>query len=435
MKLRAASLPRPFSRTAGLAVFLPVVLAAVLAMGSGCGSDPPPPEEDDEPTCPQELDPTITLSSGYTEGTTAEASDDFTPECALSNAPDITHRLVVPGVLLSLVADTTGSQFDTVMTIESPICSAPELECDDDGGSDTQSRVQLEYLEPGEYSIIIDGFDEHAGTYALNVHGVIAGGEPCDPELIASGLFSCEVSYACADNECAPAACNNGRDDDGDGRIDVLEDPGCLGIGDADESDDCPAGPLCPVCSNERDDDEDGLVDFPEDMGCSTPRDTNELECDESYGIVTLKDPQTIGNTVGTVHDYTPGCSPGSTAAEVVHQLDLPGRLNFLFLDTFGSTFDTMLYARPGSCDAPDLACDDDDLGTVQSAIELGAVEPGTLYIMVDGFSTNEGPYVLNAFGEIAVGEPCDITHVTTGLLVCANGTACVDQGAGLRCQ
>lgn len=62
----------------------------------------------------------------------------------------------------------------------------------------------------------------------------------------------------------AGVACGNGRDDDGDGRVD-LEDPGCDESTDDDEID--PLQP--PACSNELDDDDDGLIDFPADPDCT----------------------------------------------------------------------------------------------------------------------------------------------------------------------
>ena len=65
-----------------------------------------------------------------------------------------------------------------------------------------------------------------------------------------------------------PAACANGVDDDDDGVID-LEDPGCDGPWDADESDDPPP----PACNNGLDDDTDGYTEYPADPGCGSPED------------------------------------------------------------------------------------------------------------------------------------------------------------------
>ncbi|MCB9528063.1 MAG: hypothetical protein H6701_06645 [Myxococcales bacterium] len=105
------------------------------------------------------------------------------------------------------------------------------------------------------------------------------------------------------------AACANGRDDDGDGRVD-LDDRGCRDADDDDEGDEI-ALPACDdgedndgdgrvdladsdctsaadpredganaltACDNGRDDDDDGHVDFPHDPGCAAAGDGDEVD-------------------------------------------------------------------------------------------------------------------------------------------------------------
>ena len=52
---------------------------------------------------------------------------------------------------------------------------------------------------------------------------------------------------------------SDGRDNDGDGKIDYPDDPGCFAPNQDDETDDCPDGPNCPQCANGKDDDSNGL--------------------------------------------------------------------------------------------------------------------------------------------------------------------------------
>ena len=59
----------------------------------------------------------------------------------------------------------------------------------------------------------------------------------------------------------APAACGDGADDDGDGRADYPEDPGCASPEDPSELD--PLHP--PECADEMDNDGDGRIDFDQD--------------------------------------------------------------------------------------------------------------------------------------------------------------------------
>jgi uncharacterized repeat protein (TIGR01451 family) len=66
--------------------------------------------------------------------------------------------------------------------------------------------------------------------------------------------------------------CHDKIDNDGDGLIDFLRDPGCGSSLDDNEGDD----PL-PACRNGRDDDGDGKTDYPDDPGCSNPADNEEF--------------------------------------------------------------------------------------------------------------------------------------------------------------
>lgn len=66
--------------------------------------------------------------------------------------------------------------------------------------------------------------------------------------------------------------CDDGLDNDGDGKIDFPNDPGCDDAWDNDETD--VVGP--PKCSDGLDNDGDGLIDFPIDPGCTDPNDNDE---------------------------------------------------------------------------------------------------------------------------------------------------------------
>ena len=67
------------------------------------------------------------------------------------------------------------------------------------------------------------------------------------------------------------SACEDGIDNDGDGRTDYPADLGCTGAADADETD-------LPACLDLRDNDGDARRDFPLDPGCSSPLDNDESE-------------------------------------------------------------------------------------------------------------------------------------------------------------
>lgn len=66
---------------------------------------------------------------------------------------------------------------------------------------------------------------------------------------------------------CAPA-CSNGRDDDGDGRVDFPADPGCASAGSPFES---------PQCKDGRDNDGDGLIDLADPQCSALPANPREV--------------------------------------------------------------------------------------------------------------------------------------------------------------
>lgn len=77
-------------------------------------------------------------------------------------------------------------------------------------------------------------------------------------------------------------ACSDGLDNDGDGRrdydlrgdgmLDAEDDPGCESAADDDER-----NVVLPACSDGVDNDGDLFTDFPVDPGCSSRNDTSEL--------------------------------------------------------------------------------------------------------------------------------------------------------------
>ena len=67
--------------------------------------------------------------------------------------------------------------------------------------------------------------------------------------------------------------CRDASDNDGDGRTDYPDDPGCQSAEDDSES---PDPPPARQCSDGRDNDSDGRTDYPRDPGCSSANDDNE---------------------------------------------------------------------------------------------------------------------------------------------------------------
>jgi hypothetical protein len=112
----------------------------------------------------------LTFMGTTTGGTSAFAGN----RCQTSTGgPDHVYTLVVTartGVLLS--TDNEGTNFDTAIAIRRACADAEsEVSCDDDSGSGTgrtTSSTLRAVLEPGTYSVIVDGFSTSAGNYTLS---------------------------------------------------------------------------------------------------------------------------------------------------------------------------------------------------------------------------------------------------------------------------
>ena len=101
--------------------------------------------------------------------------------------------------------------------------------------------------------------------------------------------------------------CNDGADNDEDGLVDYSNDPECLGDPEGESEDggdvNCPAdGPgVCPQCNDGVDnaDPEDLIADYPIDPGCYSRADNNEI------------DPVIIGNCPTDGPGICPRCNDG----------------------------------------------------------------------------------------------------------------------------
>lgn len=81
--------------------------------------------------------------------------------------------------------------------------------------------------------------------------------------------------------------CQDGVDNDGNGRIDFPNDMGCSSVLDDEEEPSDYQMVSYPACSNGLDDDKDGSVDYPEDSSCESLIDNSE---EESVKVCSLDD-------------------------------------------------------------------------------------------------------------------------------------------------
>ena len=150
-----------------------------------------------------------------------------------------------------------------------------------------------------------------AGAYSVGVPPLFAG-QRVEVTITAAGeLESTRSPAEIVVGVSGTAACADGKDNDGDGLID-LADPGCANGADSDETD-------VPQCSDGKDNDGDGLFDYPNDPGCSSYLDTTEggnPACSDGIdndgdGKVDFPADPGCSSANDTREEDTPACSDG----------------------------------------------------------------------------------------------------------------------------
>jgi len=380
----------------------------------------------DNPAC---LDSTTVATSGVTSGATTGGPNAYNPSCATfaRSGPDASVQLDLPS--LNSLDLTLAAGFNAVFELTAGSCHGDVLAC-------THGTTQHhDALAAGTYYVVVDGFAAtDSGAFTLSVSGEIAAGGNCDLPLATSGALLCAVGTTCTGapgaRTCRVPACSDGADNDGDGRSDYPNDPGCDSPDDDDEVDACP-GPGCPVCANGLDDDGDGGTDFALDPSCWAASGTNEAFCSangEQDRALLISRPRMTGSTVGLHSNFGTACvsAPGP---DVALSLTLPVPVASLVIETFDSspvTFDTVLSLRTAQCSS-ELACNDDlNRNTQRSVLQLTDLPAGDYAVVLAGFNASgSGVYALHTHGTVANGTPCTAPLFATGVLSCTAPAAC----------
>mgnify|MGYP005839706793 CR=1 FL=1 len=104
------------------------------------------------------------------------------------------------------------------------------------------------------------------------------------------------------------------------------------------------------------------------------------------------------GSTAGRANALGGASCGGTNAPDYAYQWTAPSAGTYT-IDTFGSSFDTVLYVRDASCGGDELACNDDAGGTYQSQVTVTLAAAQTIVIVVDGYDTASGSYSLHISG------------------------------------
>jgi hypothetical protein len=369
------------------------------------------------------------ITSQVTTGNTATAVDDVVPTCGTFSshtAPDLTYQLDVPA-METLTLSFGG--FSAVHTLYDATCGGTPIACSD---PEIMTRMNV---AASTYYVVVDGLTTGNGVFSLTTTGTVAPGGSCEGALFQDGAFTCSTGHACTgtigSRTCTPALCNDGVDNDGDGKTDAM-DPGCTATSDNDEADDCfpTVGANCPACSNGLDDDMDMLTDFPTDTRCVGPSFFVENFCPVEVMNVggQIGTRSTAGTLVGAAANYSQTCQ-STTGNDVAYGLKLPVPVTTLVIDTIGSQSpDTVVSLWNATC-ATQLGCDDDsDPASNRALLTVPNLAAGDYAIQVDAFgtgATNNAAFILNVRGTVAAGTACTDELFSTGVLACPPGTTC----------
>ncbi len=361
------------------------------------------------------------------------ASNLMSPMCGGAGLEAVYElRVNAPKVIVA-TTDNAETTADTVLYIRGSDCqnNASELACNGDiSTSNKKSTVTYSVTLPGTYYLVVDAKDPaNVGAYKVDVKFLTGEGEQCGGADDCGPGLVCRVPGNGTTKVCSKPVCDDGYDDDMDGKIDYPNDPGCTTPDDSDESDSCPgAGPNCPECGDGVDNDGDGASDFGTngDATCKSAADSSEA-CVSSEGVAAITTATVMGDTTMATNDSKPTCAlSSSTAPDRMYRLDLPAMAT-LNLETTGFDAATALY--DSTCGGTAIACSDPTLMTVTN------LAAGTYYFLVDGWSTGKGPFTINVSGKIQPGGSCEGALATAGALTCSTGYACAGTMGSRTCQ
>ncbi|MEZ4431313.1 MAG: hypothetical protein R3F65_02790 [bacterium] len=299
-----------------------------------------------------ELAPNSTVrGDSSTAGFTHEGS------CGGRGAPEVpfVYRLdqAVEAIEITALAET---RFATAIYVRRG-CTDPDSEvaCARQPAGESGHTLRIDEPAPGTYYIFLDGAAGRGGQFAMQIE------------------------------EIPLAACRNGVDDDGDGRVDYPEEPGCQSPADRDETDPEPL----PQCADDLDNDGDGEVDFPLDIGCIAASDDDEVDaCGQGVRFLEypVGAPFVDGLIEGGTNNFSGSCG-GQGRPERIYRYDNPfnARLRFS-VDNAETAQATTLYVRGARCTSAqsELGCSTGIAPTSKGTVTLDRAAPGEYFVFVD---------------------------------------------------
>jgi hypothetical protein len=216
-----------------------------------------------------ELDPVLIpgCANGRDDDGDGAIDHPADPDCLAAGAPEAPHPCPAFGGPWYSVGPGRSR-----LELSFPAVAGPIIRHTCEGSSRERRAIQLRVEALSLVSVRVIGAERYEyslGTACVDAPIACASTQRDGgfATMLAPGTYLLEVGFVSSyrpntlevliDIDGTPAACGNGIDDDGDGRVDA-DDPGCDWLGDNGEADGL--GPP-PECANGDDDDTDGLVD------------------------------------------------------------------------------------------------------------------------------------------------------------------------------
>jgi hypothetical protein len=354
-------------------------------------------------TCPDgDLGMEVPVS---TSASTAGAQDVFSASCGGFNAPERTYLWTAP-MAGEYTFDTSGSAFDTVLYVLEGICSGGELACDDDSGPGSTSTAALALGGGQMVTVVVDGAEDE-GSFGLNI-SLVAGS--CPDADLGSGSAVAAGSTVGAGNTMT-GSCGGGSAPDVSyswtapatatyffetwavfDTVLYLRDGGCdgpeIGCSDYASGSQNRARLITDLIAGQT------VVATVDGKGTASgdfELTIYELQCpDEDLGSAFPY--ETTGSTEWATDTLEGSCQVESSP-DVAFEWTAPAAGTYT-IDTFGSTYDTVLFVLDGTCGGPELGCDDDTFQT-QSQVVVSLAAGQTVVIVVDGYGGSVGDFVL----------------------------------------
>lgn len=316
---------------------------------------------------------------------------------ALNDPPQIVDLTIAPSkfilacetaTIIATAEDPDGDAFTYAWSITTtPFGASPQLQ-------GVNGVISFVTDVPGDYQVKVTLTDVHSGTSSLTFPIHVS-------PLVCAAQDQCHVAGSCDPSTLAcsnPVAPDGWTCDDGDASTtsDVCSVGVCSGdagicgdgvCGAAESCQSCAADcGVCVICG-------DGVCDATEScQSCAVDCGACALCTSTDLGSTV---PQTVtGSTAGLPNMLTAPCAY-SNSPEATFEFTAPADGTFT-INTFGSSFDTVLYVKDAACSNPAFACNDDFSG-YQSWVQVTLTAGQTIIIVVDGYgSYSSGAFTLN---------------------------------------